>query len=163
MDKYTVLWPIQLAEAFQDTCREHDNQFIKDVARFLGISPVDIRRRIFGRGVNVALTVENGPYFAGDTCPVMCLKESLWIRCQEQSITNGRCFDHRKSHGPFYTDARFQAMSVRKPVRHEGVVYWVAEDGSALNSEGARMPFQVDLKHIVVYIPNGSDCALPTE
>jgi len=164
MDKYTWGWPVQLAEAFQDTCREHDNQFIRDVARFLGISPVDIRHRIFGsRGVNVSLTVENGAFFAGELCPVMCLKESLWIRCQEQCIVNGRCYEHRKSHGPFYTDARFLALPVRKPLRHEGVVYWVAEDGSAVNSEGALMPFQVDLKHRLVYIPNGPSGTLRAE
>lgn len=154
--------PVGLLDHIQTVCARQDQQFITDVARILGLSGAaahDMRRKILGTlGTPTVVCTESNPWWTGTQCPVMIQSPcGMWTRCGSMCESHGKCWQHRKSKKPVYTDPAFAEMETRTPFRYDGELYWVSEkDGSVLDSTGTQtMDFTVNLKsRVVMYTKN---------
>lgn len=149
--------PVGLFDHIQTVCARQDQQFITDVARILGLPGAaahDMRRKILGTlGTPTLVCTESNPWWTGTQCPIMIQSPcGMWTRCGSVCESHGKCWQHRKSKKPVYTDPAFAEMESRTPFRYDGELYWVSEkDGSVLDSTGTcRMDFTVNLKSRVV-------------
>jgi len=147
--------PAGLWDSLQEICFRHDQRFIQDVSRILGVPAIDIKRKILGtRGVCMVVPEAQGPWWAGGSCPIMERTGFLWKRCCAPIEESGTCYTHREG-GLRFDDEQFQQFMKRVPFRYEGEIYWVADDGTALNTFGMLVnAFTVDLKTRTVIISN---------
>lgn len=152
--------PAGLWDSLQEICFRKDQQFIQDVSRILGIPAGELKRKILGtRGVPTVIPEATGPWWLSTACPIMEQTGYLWRRCMCPIESNGACWAHREG-GVRFDDAQFVDMPKRVPFRYQGEIYWVAEDGTVLNSIGMRCEeFTVDLKTRTVVISNARSSA----
>jgi hypothetical protein len=145
--------PAGLWDSLQEICWRQDIRFMEDAARILGVSAVEIKRRLLGtRGVlcGVISTGAGGCAYDGTQCPIMVLHPGeRWERCSEAAEVNGFCWLHRKGKGQRYDSCFFEGFEKRHPFRFEGEIVWVAEDSSVLTGGGKI------LKDVRIDITNG--------
>lgn len=148
--------PAGLWDGLQEVCFRHDQKFVQDVSRILGIPAIDIKRKILGtRGVPTIIPEAEGPWWIGGSCPIMERTGYLWRRCTAPIEGHGTCWTHLEG-GVRFDDEQFTEIAKRVPFRFEGEVYWVADDGTALNNFGMPVTtFTVDLKTRTVVVSNG--------
>ena len=151
--------PASLWDAVQEICWRQDQKFLFDVSRILKVPAADIKKRILGtRGVLTIIPTECGPWWTGTQCPVMELEcGCMWRRCAAPCEQGDSCWDHRDAKGGLrrYDDPYFTTLPKRRPMRYEGAIYWVADDGNVMNGFGAIMPFRMDLNTKTVMKING--------
>jgi len=149
--------PAGLWDGLQEICFRHDQKFIQDVARILGVPAIEIKRKVLGtRGVACVVPEATGPWWVDGKCPIMERVGYLWRRCTAPIEGHGSCWAHREG-GDRFDDEQFADLERRVPFRYDGEVYWVAENGSALNSFGMPVTaFTVDLKTKNVILSNAS-------
>jgi hypothetical protein len=147
--------PAGLWDGLQEICFRHDQKFIQDVARILGVPAIELKRKVLGtRGVPVVVPEASGPWWTGGTCPIMERVGYLWRRCAAPIEGHGACCAHREG-GDRFDDEQFVGLERRVPFRYDGEVYWVAEDRTVLNSFGMPVTaFTVDLKTKTVILSN---------
>jgi hypothetical protein len=160
--------PVGLLDHIQTVSARQDQQFIIDVARILGLSGAathDMRRKILGTlGTPTLVCTETNPWWVNTQCPIMMKSPcGMWRRCGSTCESHGKCWHHRASKKPVYTDPAFAEMESRTPFRYDGELYWVSEkDGSVLDSTGTtQMDFTVNLKsRVVMYTKNTNNGAM---
>jgi len=151
--------PVQLWDSLQETCYRHDNKFIQDISRIIGIPAKDIKRKVFGtRGVLTTVVVEEGPWWVGLQCAVMTQVGYMWRRCGVQCESHGSCWEHRGLAlvGRRFNDVNFKDMPLLTAFNYDGSIYWVAKDGTAYDSCGMPAAITVDLNRRLVYLQDGS-------
>ena len=134
--------PALLWESLQDTCYQHDQKFVADVSRILGIPAAEVKKKVLGtRGVLTNVTVEHGPWWTGLQCAMVERKESLWTRCGSYCDSGDTCMKHRHARHAWnlrrYDDPYFAEMTIRQPIQVDGVVYWVSDAGDACKYTGS--------------------------
>jgi len=150
--------PAGLWDGLQTICFRHDQKFVQDVSRILGIPAIDIKRKVLGtRGVPTIIPESEGPWWIGGCCPIMERTGYLWKRCMAPIEGHGACWGHLEG-GIRFDDEQFSCAEKRVPFRYLGEVYWVSEEkGSVLNSYGMLVEtFTVDLKTRTVVLSNAS-------
>jgi hypothetical protein len=130
--------PAALWESLQEICWRQDNKFVEDAARIIGVPASEIKRRVLGtRGVVSAVVSCGGTWYDGAQCPIMIPGAGeMWHRCAEPAEFNGFCGVHKKGRGMKYDNPYFTSLPRRRPMRFEGEVVWVGDDGSILTSSG---------------------------
>jgi hypothetical protein len=143
--------PLGLWDSFQEICFRFDNKFIEDVSRILGVSSVDIRRKVLGvRGAPTTVITVSGPWWEGQTCAMMVAGPAgLWHRCGHLAEGGDTCWRHRSGRGRRHDDSYFARLKKRHPFKLEGRLVWVAEDGSVTTDGG------VPLKGVTINLRNG--------
>ena len=159
--------PAGLWDGLQEICFRHDQRFVQDVARILGVPVIDIKRKVLGtRGVPTIIPEAEGPWWIGGCCPIMERSGYLWKRCMAPMEGHGACWGHIEG-GVRFDDEQFAGIDKRVPFRYLGEVYWVGDNGSVLNSYGMLVSaFTVDLKTRTVVLSNASSStssAVPAE
>jgi hypothetical protein len=150
--------PAILWESLQDICYRHDQKFITDVARILGVPALDLKKKVLGtRGVLTTVLVESGPWWTGLTCAIMERKECLWTRCSSICESGDTCLKHKDVRNGWnirrFDDPYFACLPKRLPMNIEGVVYWVSEKGDVLNGYGVHVPgMRADIKTRSVWL-----------
>lgn len=146
--------PSLLWESLQEVCYRHDQRFIFDVSRILGVPAADLKRKILGsRGVLTTVLVEKGPWWTGMQCKIVERTASLWKRCDSYCESGDTCAHHQGVRNGWnirrIDDPYFSEMKTRYPVCIEGDVYWADEAGTLLDSAGLlvkTMTFDLKLK-----------------
>jgi hypothetical protein len=133
--------PSLLWESLQEICYRHDQKFVSDISKIIGVPAAELKKRVLGsRGVLTTVTVESGPWWTGMQCEIVERNASLWKRCDSYCDSGSTCVKHkdvrngwniRRIHDPYFAD-----MNKRIPVRIEGDVVWAAEDGSLVDNAG---------------------------
>jgi hypothetical protein len=143
--------PAALWESLQEICWRHDNKFVEDAARILGVPSSEIKRLVLGnRGTLSAIVTTNSDWYEGQQCPIMTLGiGEMWHRCSEAAEANGYCWTHRKGKGIHYDSPFITSLPQRKPFELEGTLVWVDNDGCVFNNMGML------LKDIRIDIVNG--------
>lgn len=148
--------PTCMLDHLQHICARQDQQFIGDVARILGLSADatrELRRKILGVvGTPTIVATESNPWWMGTQCPIMTTaSHGMKIRCGNMCTPNGRCWKHRTSKKPVYTDPEFKDAELRTPFRVDGDVYWIGEDGRVYDTAGNHLKdVKVNLKSRVL-------------
>lgn len=137
--------PALLWESLQDICYRHDQKFVGDVARILGVPASELKKKVLGtRGVLTTVLVESGPWWTGLTCAIMERKESLWTRCSSLCESGDTCGKHKDIRNGWNIrrcdDPYFATLKQRQPMNIEGVIYWVSEKGDVVNNQGVYVP-----------------------
>jgi hypothetical protein len=160
METHTRRMPVAVHDHIQTICARQDQQFIYDVAKILGIPANEMRRKVLGvLGTPTVVLADASPWWVNTQCPIMKLTDAgMWIRCGNMNEAHGTCWRHRFTKGPLFHEPHFKTMANRVPFRYDNEMYWVAEDGSVLDSTGTiEMEFTVDLKSCTVFTYNRND------
>ncbi len=135
--------PAGLWESLQTTCYRHDLKFIQDAARLLGVPVGDLKKRVLGtRGIPVAVTVSNSPWWEGKMCPIMeCDDGGMWRQCGALCEAHGTCWDHRtyKRNTCKYKlvgDPYFETLEKRWPMTLVEELVCVTDDGLVYDDAG---------------------------
>jgi hypothetical protein len=143
--------PAALWESLQEICWRHDNKFLDDASRILGISASEIKRKVLGvRGVVSAVITTDSSWYEGTQCPIMMpTAGEMWRRCVEPAEYNGFCWAHKKGRGMRHDCSYFHSLPKRHPWRFEGELVWVRDDGNVMRESGE------ELKDVRIDITNG--------
>ena len=143
--------PHLLLNHIEELVKRHDSQFIRDMSRWLNIPIHDIRSRVFGskQGVLTPIIHETMPWCAGSQCAMSeCVGGTLWIRCSAMAVENGSCMNHRTVRPSTslmrYDSPELTTLERRRPVRHDGIVYWASKDGDMVDSQGNTVKMTID-------------------
>lgn len=130
--------PAALWDSLQEICWRHDNKFLDDASRILGIPAIEVKRRVLGvRGAVSAVVSSTGPWYEGTLCAKMVLcPGEMWRRCSETAEQNGYCWQHKRGVPNHFTNTYFESLPKRYPYKLDGEIVWVGEDGSVMNGSG---------------------------
>lgn len=135
--------PVFLWEALKDTFNEHDQQFLRDVAPFVGVSVAELRKTIFGLRNPLTTVAVNthAAWWEGTHCPVRIkTDQGIWRLCGEFREAHGYCCRHRGFRPTRLSrrvdDPFFSNISKRVPRKWNGEVVWVGPDNSVIDGEG---------------------------
>ena len=157
--------PALLWDSLQEMCWRHDTKFLSDVAKIIKIPVGDIKKQILGsRGVYTVIPFEHGPWWMNTQCPAMELVGgTMWRRCGGLCEQGDSCWTHRDGRHRRHDDPYFATLPKRRPMRYEGVVYWVDVSGGVMNGFGTVMQFRMDLNTKTVVKTNGLDLGAVTK
>jgi hypothetical protein len=146
--------PAGLWDSLQTVCFRHDNKFMEDVGRILGVPAAEIRRKVLGvRGAPTTVITLSGPWWEGQQCAMMRKGPGgLWKRCGHMAEGSDTCWKHRRGSTRTrrrHDDPYFVCLKKRKPFRLEGDIVWVSADGSVMTDGG------VPLKGVTINPVNG--------
>lgn len=128
--------PAALWESLQEVCARHDQQFLQEVSRFLGVPVSELKRRVLGtRGVATTVVVQESPWWYGTCCAAMEKKGIFWMRCGAAAEADGQCWAHRRN-TTRYDDHDISSLPTYTSVRIEGQTMWVDKEGRAYNQFG---------------------------
>ena len=148
----TIRIPSYLLESLEEICWRHDNKFIEDISRILGVNSHEMKKKILGvRGTSKTVLCETGSWWMESKCPGMVRnKTGIWFRCNAACESSGLCAKHTiKNPKYLYDDPYFEKIEKRKPFKYNDEVVWVADDGSVMTYSG------ILLKNVSINIHNG--------
>jgi hypothetical protein len=136
--------PAFLWDALKDVFYEQDVAFLKALAPHIQVPLAELKRTLLGaRGQLTTIHVGNtDAWWETELCPLRVRDgRGIWRQCGQYCEATGFCRKHRHfwqatADLKHKDDPWFQKVCRRVPVRYEGEIVWVAEDGSVLREDG---------------------------
>lgn len=135
----TLRVPRGLWNDLEQSIIKQDRQFLSEVARSLGLPLHEVLRKIGPTASTIPVLWQQNDVDPM-RCPWYTLRGSLWTRCSRyRLVPTLPCCVHERPGSHYKLMSGLKELERARPVRRGGQLFWVRQDGSALDEAGEEV------------------------